>query len=123
MELSTALPLHRGGKARILAVAAPQRSKQAPEVPTFIEGGVKDFTAASYVGFLAPAGTPAAVVERLQKSIAESLGVPSVIDTLRALGIEPASAEQQTPAGFAAFLRAEFERSREAARLAGLKPE
>jgi tripartite-type tricarboxylate transporter receptor subunit TctC len=123
MELSTALPLHRGGKVRILAVAAAGRSKLAPDVATFIESGVKDFTAASYVGFLAPAGTQTAVVERLQKSITESLSVPSVNDTLRGLGIESATVDQQTPAGFAAFLRTEFERSREAARLAGLKPE
>lgn len=123
IEFSTALPLHQGGKARIIAVAAAQRAKRAPDVPTFIEGGVKGFTAASYVGFLAPKGTPTAVIGRLQKSIAESLGAASMIEKLNLLGIEVATAQQQTPAGFAAFLRVEFDRSREAAKLAGLKPE
>ena len=44
-EFSTALPLHKGGKARIIAIASAQRSKLAPDIPTFIEGGVKGFTA------------------------------------------------------------------------------
>ena len=47
-EFSTALPQHKGGKARIIAIASAQRSKLAPEIATFIEGGVKGFTAASY---------------------------------------------------------------------------
>ena len=123
IELSTALSFHQGGKARIVAVAAAQRAKRAPDVPTFIEGGVKGFTAASYVGFLAPKGTPTVVIERLQKVIAESLAAASMIEKLNLLGIEVATAQQHTSAGFAAFLRAEFERSRDAAKLAKLKPE
>ncbi len=55
-EFSTALPQHKGGKARIIAIASAQRSKLAPEIATFIEGGVKGFTAASYIGIVAPAG-------------------------------------------------------------------
>jgi tripartite-type tricarboxylate transporter receptor subunit TctC len=123
LEFSIALPLHRSGKARILALAAARRSALAPDVPTFIEQGVKDFTAASYVGFLAPARTPTAVIERLGESIHQSLNAASVIDKLHAAGVESAPAEQQTPAGFATFLQEEFARSREAATLAGLKPE
>lgn len=123
MEFSTALPIHRGGKAHIIAVGALKRSPLAPDVPTFIEGGVKDFTALSYVGFLAPARTQPAVIERLQKSISDALGTASTVEKMQALGIEMAAAEQQTPAGFAEFLRTEFERSREAATLANIKPE
>ena len=69
-EFSTALPLHKGGKARIIAVASAQRSKLAPDIPTFIEGGVKGFTAQSYIGILAPAKTPADIIAQLQKAIA-----------------------------------------------------
>jgi tripartite-type tricarboxylate transporter receptor subunit TctC len=47
-EFSTALPLHKGGQARIIAIAASNRSELAPDIPTFIESGVKDFTAQSY---------------------------------------------------------------------------
>ena len=57
-EMSTLLPQHSKGKVRILAVAWSKRSPQVPDVPTMIEQGVKDFTAASYVGVLAPAKTP-----------------------------------------------------------------
>src|SRR5262245_25755003 len=57
-EMSTALPHHKGGKLRILAVASAQRPALAPEVPTMIEAGLPDFRAASYVGLLAPAKAP-----------------------------------------------------------------
>src|SRR5476649_2032554 len=56
-EFSTALPLHKGGQAHIVAIASAKRSELAPDIATFIEGGVKDFTASSYIGILAPAGT------------------------------------------------------------------
>jgi tripartite-type tricarboxylate transporter receptor subunit TctC len=49
------LSLHKGGEARIIAVAAAQRSKLAPDIPTFDENGMKGFRAQSYVGVLAPA--------------------------------------------------------------------
>ena len=72
-EFSIALPLHKGGKARIIAIAAAQRSKLAPDIATFIEGGVKGFTAASYIGMVAPAKTPPAIIAQLQKAIAQGL--------------------------------------------------
>lgn len=122
-ELSTALPLHRAGKVRILAVAATQRSAIAPDIPTMIESGVKDFTASSYVGLLAPAKTPTDTRERLQGALAASLDMPAVAGKLRDSGMEEATASQRTSAGFAEFLRAEYERSRAAAQLAGIKPE
>jgi tripartite-type tricarboxylate transporter receptor subunit TctC len=52
-EFSTALSLHKGGKAHIIAIAAAKRSKLAPDIPTFDEGGVKGFTAQSYIGIVA----------------------------------------------------------------------
>jgi tripartite-type tricarboxylate transporter receptor subunit TctC len=122
-ELSTAMPLHRAGQGRIIAVAAAQRSKLAPDVPTMIEGGVKDFTAASYVGILAPRATPPAVIEQLQKAAASALAAGPAADKLRDLGAEIAGAEEMTPAGFGAFIQAEYARSREAAKLAGLTPQ
>ena len=121
-EFSTALPLHKGGQARIVAIAAAQRSKLAPDIATFIEGGVKDFTAPSYIGILAPAGTPAAIIAQLQKAIADGLTGGPAPDKLRAMGSEIATPEQMTPAGFAAFIRTDYERMREAAKLAGIAP-
>jgi len=121
-EFSTALPQHKGGKAHIVAITAAKRSQLAPEIPTFIEAGVKDFTAASYIGILAPAGTPPAIVAQLQKAIANALASGPAPDKLRGMGSEIATPEQMTPAGFAAFIRADYDRMREAAKLAGLTP-
>jgi tripartite-type tricarboxylate transporter receptor subunit TctC len=122
-ELSTALPLHKSGQARILAVALVKRSALAPDVATFIEGGVKDFTASSYVGILAPAATPPAVVAQLQKAIADGLsGASAAADKLRGLGSEIATPQEMTALGFADFIRTDYARMKEAAKLAGLEP-
>ena len=122
-EFSTALPMHEAGKARILAVASEQRSKLAPDIATFIEGGVNNFTAQSYIGILAPAKTPAAELAQLQKAIAGALTQGAAPDKLRNMGSEIATAEQMTPAGFAAFIKTDYENMREAAKLADLKPQ
>ncbi|HVV61875.1 MAG TPA: tripartite tricarboxylate transporter substrate binding protein [Pseudolabrys sp.] len=123
-EFSTALPQHKGGKARIIGIAAAQRSKLAPEVPTMIEGGVKDFIASSYIGIVAPAKTPQDVIAQLQKSVVKTLsGNSTAADKLRGMGSEIATAEQMTPAGFGAFIKTEYENARKAAELAGLKPQ
>ena len=121
-EFSTALPLHKGGKAHIVAVASAQRSKLAPDIPTFIEGGAKGFTAQSYIGILAPTGTPAPILAALQKAIAAGLTSGTTADKLRDLGAEIATAEQMTPDGFAKFIHADYENMREAAKLAGITP-
>jgi tripartite-type tricarboxylate transporter receptor subunit TctC len=121
-EFSTALPLHKGGQAHIVAISAAQRSKLAPDIPTFIESGVKNFTAQSYIGILAPTGTPASIVAQLQKSIVAGLTAGPAPDKLRDMGSEIATAEQMTPDGFAKFIRVDYENMREAAKLAGLTP-
>jgi tripartite-type tricarboxylate transporter receptor subunit TctC len=84
MELSTALPLHRGGKARILAVAGEGRNPLAPELPTFIESGIKGFVAQSYVGILAPRHTPPAVLHRLERAALAALDVAETKERLQA---------------------------------------
>jgi tripartite-type tricarboxylate transporter receptor subunit TctC len=121
-EFSTALPLHKGGQAHIVAVALLKRSQQGPDVATFIEGGIKDFTASSYIGILAPTGTPADIVAQLQKTIENGMKDGPTVDKLRAMGTEIATPEQMTSAGFAAFIRDDFKRMGEAAKLAGLEP-
>lgn len=121
-EFSTALPLHKGGQAHIVAVALEKRSQQASDVATFIEGGVKDFTASSYIGILAPAGTPADTVAQLQKAIEKGMKDSGTADKLRAMGTEIATPEQMTSAGFTAFIREDYKRMGEAAKLAGIEP-
>lgn len=122
-EFSSALPHHRGGKARFVAIAAAKRSPLAPEVPTMTEAGVADFLASSYIGILAPAATPAEVMAKLQAALAAALGAPKTLERMRELGVEVATAELMTSAGFGVFIRQDYDRSREAARVAGLKPE
>jgi tripartite-type tricarboxylate transporter receptor subunit TctC len=122
-EFSIALPQHKGGKVRIIGVASPQRSKLAPEIPTFIEGGVKDFTAYSYIGIVAPAKTPPAIVAQLSKAIAAGLAENSAAaDKLRKMGSDVATPQEMTSEGFSAYLKSEYARSAAAAKLAGLTP-
>ena len=121
-EFSTALPQHKGGKARIIAIASAQRSKLAPEIETFIEGGVKGFTAASYIGIVAPAATPAPIIAQLQKAVAGGLSSGAAPDKLRGMGSEIATPEEMTSKGFAAYIHTEYEHMREAAKLAGIAP-
>jgi tripartite-type tricarboxylate transporter receptor subunit TctC len=121
-ELSTALPLHKGGKGHIVAIAAAQRSKLAPDIATFIEGGVKGFTAQSFIGILAPAKTPPAIIAQLQKAVEGSLQGGAAPDKLRAMGSEIATPEQMTSDGFAKFIRDDYAAMQEAAKLAGITP-
>ena len=89
----------------------------------FIDGGAKGFTAQSYVGLLAPARTPPAVLRKLEATAASALGTPVMAERLQGLGVEIAGPTERQPAAFGEFLRADFARSRDAAQLAGLKPE
>ena len=122
-EFSTALSLHKGGKAHIIAIAASKRSKLAPDIPTFDEGGVKGFTAQSYIGIVAPSKTPADIIAQLEQSVRKGMaeGTPAA-ERLISLGSELATPEQMTAKGFAAFIKADYEEMREAAQLAGIKP-
>lgn len=122
-EFSTAMAMDKGGKARLFAVAAAKRSSLAPNVPTFIEIGVAGFLAQSYIGILAPHGAPQADVDALQAAIAASMTGGPAVERLRSLGAEIASPEQMTSKGFAAFIQEDFANMREAAKLAGIKPE
>jgi len=123
-EFSTALPLHKAGKAHIVAIASAHRSALAPDIPTIEESGVKGFTAQSYIGIVAPAKTPPDIIARLQGTIAEGLkaGSPAA-ERLKSLGSEVATPEQMTPQGFGAFIRADYEAMQAAAKVAGLKAE
>jgi tripartite-type tricarboxylate transporter receptor subunit TctC len=122
-EFSTALSLHQGGKAHIIAIAAAKRSKLAPDIATFDESGVKGFTAQSYIGVVAPAKTPTDVITQLEKAVKAGLaeGSPAA-ERLIGLGSELATPEQMTAKGFAAFIREDYEAMREAAKLAGIVP-
>jgi tripartite-type tricarboxylate transporter receptor subunit TctC len=120
-EYSTSVEQHKAGTARIVGVAGATRSKGAPDIPTFDEQGVKGFLARSFIGIVAPAKTPPEHLAKLQAAIAAGLGAGSeAAAKLIATGSDMATPEQMTPAGFAAFIKADYEDMRAAAKLAGL---
>ena len=94
-----AIPHIKAGKLRVLAVGSPQRSPLFPEVPTLDELGLKGFDADTVFGFYAPAGTPEAVITRLNTEINRILGTPALQERIGALGGVPAP---MSPAQFAA---------------------
>jgi len=122
-EFSTALPLHNDKKAHIVAIASMHRSKLAPDIPTFDESGVKGFTAQSFIGILAPAKTPDAIIAQIQGAVQKGLadGSPAA-EKLVALGSEIATSEQMTAKGFADFIQTDYDQMRDAAKLAGIQP-
>lgn len=103
-----------------LAVASPNRSPAAPNVPTFAEAGVPDFAASTWTLLLAPAGTPAPIVDRLSSEIAKSVRTPAIAEKLAGLGVEPVG---NTPAEAAAFLKSEVDKWGAIIREADVKPE
>ena len=122
-EFSTALSLHKSGKAHIVAIAVAKRSNLAPDIGTFDEGGVKGFTAQSFIGIVAPSKTPAEIIAQLEKAVQNGMaeGTPAA-ERLVGLGSELATPEQMSAKGFAAFIHEDYEAMREAANLAGIVP-
>ena len=86
--LATSVPLHRGGKLKILAVADLQRAKAAPELPTFSEAGVPGFRSITWFGFVAPPGTPTVLAQRINRDAVEMLRSPEVTARLQSLSLE-----------------------------------
>jgi len=105
--LSSALPLIKAGRLRALAVGTMQRSPLLPDVPTTTEAGYAQSDYVFWVGMLAPAATPRAVVDRLNAEALKALASPEIKEKLAVLGAEPMP---MTPAAFDAFLRAETAR-------------
>jgi tripartite-type tricarboxylate transporter receptor subunit TctC len=116
-EMASAIELHRAGKVRILAVAAPQRAAQLPDVPTLIEAGVPDFISGTWNAISAPPKAPAGIVTKLNGAIVEALGAPDVRAHLATLNMEPATT---TPAQAADFIKADTQRWADVIRAAGV---
>lgn len=104
---SSAMGHLKSGKLKPLAVTTAQRSAELPNVPTLAEAGVPGFEMSTWYGLYVTAGTPKAVVERLQAETAKILKLPDVQAKLRGLGGEPGNV---SPEQFAAINKAEYER-------------
>jgi tripartite-type tricarboxylate transporter receptor subunit TctC len=89
----------KAGKLKLLAVGSPKRSAQFPDVPTMEEAGLKGFDADTWFGFYAPAGTPPAVVTKLNTEINKVLRSPAFVERMNAIGGVPAP---MSPQDFAA---------------------
>jgi tripartite-type tricarboxylate transporter receptor subunit TctC len=98
------MPHIQDGRLRALAVTSEKRFALLPELPTMIESGVDGFVVSSFQGVVAPAGTPAAVVARLNTAVNESVNSAEMRAHLARLGATPATG---TPQEFAAFFAAE----------------
>jgi tripartite-type tricarboxylate transporter receptor subunit TctC len=92
------------GKLVALGVASSARSAVLPDTPTFIESGLPGFDVSGWVGIFAPAGTPPALVERLQKAFADAEADPKVKERFDLLGLQPVA---NPPAEFAQQVRAD----------------
>jgi tripartite-type tricarboxylate transporter receptor subunit TctC len=101
---SSAMPHVAAGKLRALGVASPKRIASAPALPTLDESGLPGFDVTSWYSIVAPAGTPPAVIDRLQREIAKALDAPDVKTKLAGLGAEPVA---NSPADFAAMIKVE----------------
>jgi tripartite-type tricarboxylate transporter receptor subunit TctC len=104
---ATLLPLIRDGRIRALAVTTETRAKDLPEVPTMIKSGLPQLTLGFSAGILAPAGAPAAVVEKLNAEINEAMKSPELAASMGKLGFEP---KFWSPHEYAAFLAEEARR-------------
>ena len=87
--VASCLPHIKSGKLRALAVATAKRSSALPEVPTLAESGLTGFDIASWFGLMAPAGTPADIVQRAQAEVVAMLATPDTRTQLEAMGADP----------------------------------
>jgi tripartite-type tricarboxylate transporter receptor subunit TctC len=108
VTLSSAASQVRGGKLKLLAVAAPQRVAAFPNTPTLSEEGLPEMTNGSWQGVFAPAGTPPDIIAKLYPMLLQVMESPDVRKRLGDGGVEVVTS--RSPEAFAAFLRAETER-------------
>ena len=105
------------GKLRMLATCGETRAGAFPAVPTMVESGLKKVVVTGWGGWLAPAGTPPELVQKLQRDIARALALPEMREKLGTLGAEPVG---NSAAEFAAFLRSEADKWSRVTREAGI---
>ena len=118
--MSTALPHVKSNRLRALAVSSARRAQAAPDTPTIAESGVPGYDYASWIGLLAPAKTPEAIIKRWHTEAARVMQSAEMKTLLANEGSEPVG---NTPREFAAIIKTEVERWRKVAQAAGIKAE
>ena len=120
VDVPSAIANAKAGRLRALAVTTRRRISAAPDVPTFEEAGVAGYESIGWFGAVAPAGTPAAIINRLNAEIAAALAAPDVREKALAAGAEPLAS---SPQEFAAFIRDEARKWGDVIQKAGVKLE
>ncbi len=118
--IAPSLPNIRAGQLRALVTSGASRSAALPEIPTVAEAVLPGYEAVLWVSIVAPAGTPAAIVARLNREMNEILASPEAKDSLVAQGMEP---EPGPPEAVTQRIRADTEKWRAVVAKAGIKPE
>jgi tripartite-type tricarboxylate transporter receptor subunit TctC len=118
LPLLAVKPHVEAGKVRVLAISTPKRSPLLPDVPTFVEQGFPELEIYIWSGLSAPAGTPDAVIERLNALFTQALSSPEIGQKWRAIDFEPLP---MSPAQYRDFVQADSRRWAEAVRLSGFK--
>jgi tripartite-type tricarboxylate transporter receptor subunit TctC len=119
-NLPSSIGFIRSGQFRALAVTGAERSPQLPDVPTMAEAGIKDMVVTAWFGFLAPAGTPPAIVDKIQQATKKVLATPDIQKRFAEMGGVPGGG---TPAEFGAFMDKERESWRKIVEAAKLQME
>ena len=114
------LPHIQAGRLKPLGVASLKRIEALPDVPTVVEAGFPGFEERSWVGFFAPARTPAAIVNRLNQEINQALASPDLVANIKTRGMDM---HPGSPADFARFVRAEVEKWAKMVKITGVKLE
>jgi tripartite-type tricarboxylate transporter receptor subunit TctC len=120
VNLPSALPYVQSGRLHALAVTSAERLPTLPGIPTVAESGLRDYTANSWFGLYAPAGTPREIVAKINTESVSALNVPEVKERLTTQGMYVVP---NTPEQFAAFLKTEIPRWTKVVKDSGIKPE
>jgi tripartite-type tricarboxylate transporter receptor subunit TctC len=118
--MGNALPFIQNGQIKALAIATPKRVAQLPDVPTMAEAGMPEYTYTSWFAIMAPAGTPAPIIKKINEDIATILKTPEMQARWQTLGAIPMTS---TPAELDAMIRSDSDRYGKILQAAGVTPQ
>jgi len=117
-DLAAALPHIKAGKLKAFAVTSPKRLSNLPEVPTLSESGLTGYDSTGWFGLVAPAGTPAAIIQRLNTEFTAALNDESIKAQMRQNGMEPVATSME---GLDAYIKSETQKWAKVIRQANIK--